>query len=136
MSTPDPRSTFGRSDELGRLLAQLRSDRNMAQKQVALLAEIDGSTLSRLESGGRGVSREVLERICTVLDLDRKQRLDVLVAAGMLTEEASRLLGDDAVARLARLLTEEHVSEAHRTLLRQYVMLALAHADALGYDAE
>jgi transcriptional regulator with XRE-family HTH domain len=50
---------------LGRLLARLREKRGLAQKQAAHLAEIDGSTLSRLESGDRGVSREVLDRIAT-----------------------------------------------------------------------
>lgn len=136
MSSADGRGVSGPSEELGRLLVRLREKRGLAQKQAAHLAEIDGSTLSRLESGGRGVSREVLDRICHALDLDRREQLDVLVAAGFLTEEAARLLADDDVARLARLLTDENVAANHSLLLRQYVRLALAHAGALGYPLD
>ena len=136
MSSADGRGASGPSEELGRLLAQLREKRGLAQKQAAQLAEIDGSTLSRLESGDRGVSREVLDRICNVLDLDRREQLDVFVAAGFLTEEAAQLLADDEVAQLARLLNDPGVATHDATLLRQYVLLALAHARALGYTAE
>src|ERR687893_1110726 len=110
MSSADGRLASGPSEELGRLLTRLRNDRGLAQKQVARLAEIDGSTLSRLESGDRGVSREVLDRICNVLELDRREQLDVLVAAGFLTEEAAKLLGDDELTRLAHLLTDANVA--------------------------
>ena len=136
MSSSDNRGVSGPSEDLGRLLAGLREKRGLAQKQAAQLAEIDGSTLSRLESGGRGVSREVLDRICNVLDLDRREQLDVLVAAGFLTEEAAQLLADDDVAQLARLLTDANVAANDALVLREYVRLALAHARALGYSAE
>ena len=133
MSSHDGRGVSGPSEDLGRLLVQLREKRGLAQKQAAQLAEIDNSTLSRLESGGRGVSREVLDRICQALELDRREQLDVLVAAGFLTEEAARLLADDDVARLAHLLTDDNVSADDSALFREYVRLALAHARALGY---
>jgi transcriptional regulator with XRE-family HTH domain len=116
------------------LLVRLRTDRGLAQKQVAKLAEIDNSTLSRLESGDRGVSRDVLDRICTVLRLDRREQLDVLVAAGFLTVEAAQLLADEELSRLARLLLDPTLPEVHSRVLRQYVALALAHARALGYE--
>ncbi|MGH2602855.1 MAG: helix-turn-helix domain-containing protein, partial [Dehalococcoidia bacterium] len=60
MPTPDARTISGPSEELGKLLVRLRGERGLAQKQVADLAGIDNSTLSRLESGDRGVSRDVL----------------------------------------------------------------------------
>lgn len=136
MSTTDGRLASGPSIDLGRLLAQLRNERGLAQKQVAQLAGIDGSTLSRLESGERGVSREVLDRICDVVALDRLERLDLLVAAGFLNEEAARLLADDDIARIARLLSDQTVAAGDASLLRQYLHLALAHAKALGYPVE
>jgi transcriptional regulator with XRE-family HTH domain len=105
----------------------------LVQKQAAQLADIDGSTLSRLESGERGVSREVLDRICAVLELDRRQRLDVLVAAGFLTEEAARFLADEELARLAELLTDGRTQPHDAATLRQFVQLALAYAEARGY---
>jgi transcriptional regulator with XRE-family HTH domain len=118
------------------LLIRLRTERGLAQNQVARLANIDNSTLSRLESGDRGVSREVLDRISAVLNLDRREQLDVLVAAGFLTTEAAQILADADLSRLARLLLDPILPEPCATLLRQYVELALAHARALGYDPD
>ena len=134
MSSPDFRTSSGPSEDLGRLLVRLRTDRGLAQKQVAQLAEIDNSTLSRLESGDRGVSREVLDRLCGVLQLDRREQLAVQVAAGFLPEEASQLLADDDLTQLARLLLDPALPAETTELLRQYVSLALAHARALGYE--
>lgn len=135
MATTETRST-ATHERLGALLARLRGERGLAQKQVAQLAAIDGSTLSRLESGDRGVTRETLDRICAVLDLDRPERLDVMVAAGFLTEEAAQLLADPNLAALARLITEGAIAPTDAALLRQYVTLALAHARALGYEVD
>jgi transcriptional regulator with XRE-family HTH domain len=121
---------------LGRVLIRLRNERGLAQKQVAHLADIDGSTLSRLESGDRGVSREVLDRICDVLQLNRHEQLEVLVAAGFLNEDAAHLLADDDVARIARLLHAPSLEPDDEQLIRQYLLLALAHAKALGYSVD
>ena len=136
MSSADGRFASGPSEALGRLLIRLRNERGLAQKQVARLADIDGSTLSRLESGDRGVSREVLDRICDVLELDRHEQLEVLTAAGFMNQDAAQLLADDDVARLARLLHAPAVEPDDAKLLRQYIRLALAHAKALGYPVE
>src|SRR5215211_2557743 len=131
MASADGRLASGPSEELGRLLTRLRNERGLAQKQVAQLAEIDGSTLSRLESGDRGVTREVLDRICDVLALDRRERLEVLTAAGFLNQDAAQLLADDDLARIARLLYAPAVEPEDALLLRQYLHLAIAHARAL-----
>jgi transcriptional regulator with XRE-family HTH domain len=136
MSSADSRLTSGPSEELGRLLTRLRNERGVAQKRVAQLAEIDGSTLSRLESGDRGVTREVLDRVCDVLALDRRERLEVLAAAGFLNQDAAQILSDDDVARVARLLHAPGVEPADALLLRQYLRLALAHGRALGYPVD
>jgi transcriptional regulator with XRE-family HTH domain len=136
LSSADLRTSSGPSEELGRLLVRLRTDRGLAQKQVAQLAEIDNSTLSRLESGDRGVSRDVLDRICGVLELDRREQLEIQAAAGFLTDEAAQILADVDMAHLARLLLDPALPDEHARLLRQYVGLALAHARALGYDSD
>ena len=133
MSSADGRLASGPSTELARVLTRLRGERGLAQKQVAHLAEIDGSTLSRLESGERGVSREVLDRICRVLQLDRHEQLEVLVAAGFLNEDAADVLADDDVARIARLLHAAALEPDDEQMIRRYLQLALAHAKALGY---
>jgi transcriptional regulator with XRE-family HTH domain len=136
MSSADGRLTSGPSEELGRLLTRLRTERGLAQKQVAHLAAITGSALSRVESGERGVTRDVLDRICDVLELDRQEQLEVLTAAGFLDQDAARLLADDDVARIARLLHAPTLDPDDAQLLRQYLRLALAHARALGYPVE
>lgn len=136
MNSSDAQTTSGPSAALGQLLVRLRGERKLAQKEVARLAGIDNSTLSRLESGDRGVSRDVLDRICAVLGLDRQERLDVLAAAGFLTAEAAQLLADADVSRLAQLLQDPTVPEEDARLLRDYVRLALAHAHALGHDVD
>ncbi len=136
MSSADGHLTSGPSDALGRLLTRFRNERGLAQKQVADLAEINNSTLSRLESGDRGVSREVLDRLCDVLQLDRHERLDVLTAAGYLNQDAAQLLADDDIAQIARLLYSPAVEPDDALLLRQYIRLALAHAKALGYPVD
>jgi transcriptional regulator with XRE-family HTH domain len=123
-------------ERLGELLAQLRNERGVPQNRIALNAGIDGSTLSRLEKGERGVSREVLDRICQALGLDREDRLEVLVAADFLTPEAANLLADADLSQLGRLLTLSELSPDHAAQLRQYVTLALAHARALGYELD
>jgi transcriptional regulator with XRE-family HTH domain len=136
MSIADGRLASGPSTELGRVLTRLRGERGLAQKQVAHLAEIDGSTLSRLESGERGVSREVLDRICGVLQLDRREQLEVLVAARFMNEDAADLLADDDVARIARLLHAPALGPDDERMIRRYLELALAHAKALGYSVD
>ena len=118
------------------MLTRLRNERGLAQKQVAHLADIDGSTLSRLESGDRGVSREVLDRICGVLQLGRHEQLEVLVAAGFLNEDAAHLLADDDVARIARVLHTPALEQDDEQMIRRYLQLALAHATALGYPVD
>jgi transcriptional regulator with XRE-family HTH domain len=123
-------------ERLGELLTQLRNERSIAQNRVAQSAGIDGSTLSRLEKGERGVSRDVLNRVCEALGLDRRDRLDVLVAADFLTPEAANLLADAELSQLGRLLTRPELEPDHATLLRLYVTLALSHAGALGYKLD
>ena len=136
MATTDGRLAQGPGEELGRLLVRLRTERELSQKEVAHLAEINNSTLSRLESGDRGISREVLERISVALKLDRHEELALLTAAGILNQDDAQILADDEVVQIARLLHATAVSPEDAQLLRQYVRLALAHAKALGYRVE
>ena len=134
---PGPsRPTADASASLGQLLTRLRTERGLAQKFVASQADIDGSTLSRLEKGERGVSREVLERICAALGLLRGEQLAVMVAAGFLTDEAAHLLADDDLARLARLFMNSGTRPDDVSVLRQFVNLALKYAAARGYEID
>jgi transcriptional regulator with XRE-family HTH domain len=134
-SSSPARIASGPNEELGRLLARLRTERGLGQKQLAERAGIDNSTLSRLESGGRGVSREVLDRLCQALDLSRDEQLGVMVAADLLSPETARLLADRDLVRLGELLVDPSVDSADVRRLRQFLELALAYAEARGYRA-
>ena len=116
---------------------RLRDERGLAPEASRPTGRrSSNSTLSRLESGDRGVSREVLDRICDVLELDRHEQLELLTAAGFLNQDAAQILADDDVAQLARLLHAPAIEPDDALLLRQYIRLALAHAKALGYRVE
>ena len=132
MSSSQSHKTPPPQEALGSLLTRLRGERNLAQKEVAHRAGIDGSTLSRLESGERGVSREVIGRICDVLRLDRNTRLEVELAAGLLTEEAAALLSNEELARLALILNDPALPPVEAERLKLYVRLALDDAAAIG----
>lgn len=114
-------------------MTRLRGERRLAQKEVAHRAGIDGSTLSRLESGERGVSRDVIGRICNVLQLDRKTRLEVELAAGLLTEEAAALLASEELSRLALILNDPTLPPDEAERLKLHVRLALDYAAAIGH---
>jgi hypothetical protein len=81
------------------------------------------------------VSREVLDRLCGALGLDRQEQLEVMVAADMLSPDAARLLADQDLVRLGELLVDPAVAPDDVRLLRRYLELALAYADARGYRA-
>lgn len=121
-----------RTEPLGPLLLRFRTERGLPQKQVAVAAGINNSTLSRLESGERGISREVLDRLCRVLELSAHEELEVLTAAGFLTEDAAEFLADEQLVKLGKLLNSPHVLEHDVETLRQYVELALRYAEARG----
>jgi transcriptional regulator with XRE-family HTH domain len=124
-----------RAESLGPLLLRFRTERGLPQKQVAVAAGINNSTLSRLESGERGISREVLDRLCRVLELSSHEELEVLTAAGFLTEDAAEFLADEQLVQLGKLLNSPHVPEHDAETLRQYVELALRYAEARGLRA-
>ncbi len=119
--------------EFGHALRPLREWRGLNQRQLASRAEVDASTISRLESGGRGVSREVVVRLAHALDASDDQYGDLLKAAGFLPDQAAVLLEEPDLARLSQLLADTALSPADRQTLRDYLRLALAHAAALGY---
>lgn len=120
--------------EFGVLLARLREARGLAQNHLARSAELDPSSVSRIEKGERGVSREVVERLGDALDATPEERVRLLQASGFLPAVVASLLGDADLARLAALFRLPDLEPRHRDLLLQHVRLALAHAHALGYD--
>ncbi len=136
MAPGEPEHAIGRAESLGPLLLRFRTARGLPQKQVAVAAGINNSTLSRLESGERGISRDVLDRLCQVLELSAHEELEVLTAAGFLSEDAAGFLADEQLVQLGKLLNSPHVPAPEADTLRQFVDLALRYAEAKGLRAE
>ena len=72
MAESDAISTSGflTQDQVGRRIAQLRSDRGVSQRRLAGAIGIDQSALSRVESGERGLAVEELVAIASFLGVD------------------------------------------------------------------
>ena len=119
--------------ELAPLLTRLRETRGLLARELADRAAVDASTISRIESGERGASRDVIERLAAALDAAPSDYHALLNAAGFLPDEAALLLDDPDLARLSSLFAHQTLTPAHRQMLRSYVRLALRHAEALGY---
>lgn len=117
----------------GPSLTRLRESRGLTQKQLAESGAIDPSTISRLESGGRGPSREVVDRLAEALDASAEEHNVLLAAAGLLPENPAYLLGEPDLARLSAVLSDARLTPFDRRTLLTYVELALGHAEALGY---
>ena len=115
-------------------LRRLREGRGLNRKALAGLAGVDPSTMTRLEKGERGPSREVVDRLANALTVTPTEEHALLRAAGFLTEEAAELLDQPEVARLAALLARNDIAPSHRALLLRHVRLTLDLAILLGYE--
>ena len=120
--------------EFGSVLRRLREQSGLNRKELALRIGRDPSTITRLESGERGVSRDLVDDLARELALSITDHFELLAAAGLLSEETAALLEEPALSQLSRLLAESAMPSRERELLLRYVELALAHAAALGYD--
>lgn len=132
-TSSSPRRASHEFAELGPLLTRLRESRGLLAKQVAGRAGLDASTISRLESGERGASREVIDRLAAALDATGSDYHALLNAAGFLPDQAALLLDDPDFASLSALFTSAALTPSDRQTLRSYITLALRHATALGY---
>ncbi|MDQ3692405.1 MAG: helix-turn-helix domain-containing protein [Chloroflexota bacterium] len=117
----------------GPVLARLRGQRKLNHKELAAKIGRSRSTISRLESGERGVSRELVDELAEALATTTAERLELLQAAGLLSDETAALLEEPELTRLSRLLSQANLLPRDRRLLLRYVELALDHAAALGY---
>lgn len=121
------------ASDFGRVLARLREQRGLNQKELARRLGRSPSTISRLESSGRGVSRDFVDELAYALATTTSERLELQQAAGFLSDETAALLDEPELVRLSRLLSQPNLIPRDRRLLLKYVELALDHAAALGY---
>ena len=120
-------------DGFGPSLRALREARGLIRKRLAELAEIDPSTITRLERGERGPSREAVDRLARALTATPEEHNHLLAASGFLTEEAAALLDEPELIQLSTVLADPSLTAEDRRTLLTYVRLAVSHALALGY---
>ena len=121
------------ASEFGPVLARMRAKRGLNQKELARLIKRNPSTISRLESSGRGVSRELVDEIARALAVSVAEHVELLRAGGLLPAETATMLESPSLTRLSLLLAQPGIRSQDRQLLLTYVELALQHAEALGY---
>jgi transcriptional regulator with XRE-family HTH domain len=95
---------------VGVLLRRWRGARGRTQEALALEAGISPRHLSFIETGRAAPGRGVLLRLCETLDLPRRARNDLLVAAGFapaFAETAFEALPADGVTALLRRILDQ-----------------------------
>ena len=122
-----PRNT----EEFRALLKRHREARRWSQEKLASEAEMDHSLVSRLESGQRSPTREVITKLARGLGLPTEQKDRLLIAAGFFPEQPENALADEpAVTRIYRILRDEQtpqpVRDNIRALLNSLTEIALA----------
>jgi transcriptional regulator with XRE-family HTH domain len=76
-----------------RILRELREKHDMSQYRLAKLVYVDHSYISRLESGQRRPSYDILLAIASALGLDTEERKILFASAGyLLPEEIEAIL--------------------------------------------
>ena len=103
----------------GSALRRIRVDRRLSQSKLAEKADIDHSTASRLESGARQPSREMVGLLADALDATDAERDELLTAGGFMPVDVGHLIGDPDVALVARLLADPGVSAGRKERARE-----------------
>lgn len=118
---------------LGPSVRALRQRRGLNQKQLAAMAGLTPSSITRLEHGERGASQESINRLAAALAATTEEHNHLLAAAGFLTEQAATLLDEPDLVRLSAALADPRLTTDDRRMLLTYVRLAVSHAEARGY---
>jgi transcriptional regulator with XRE-family HTH domain len=109
MPIADAPATLRRTP-VGVLLRRWRGARGLTQEALALEAGISARHLSFIETGRAAPGRGVLLRLCETLDLPRRVRNELLVAAGFapaFAETAFDALPSDGVKALLRRILDQ-----------------------------
>lgn len=96
---------------LGEQLREWRARRRMSQMDLALDTEISTRHLSFIETGRAKPSAEMIERIAETLQVPRRARNALLLAAGHAPAYRERPIDDEALAGMRAIV--EHVLRGH-----------------------
>ncbi|MFM8594344.1 MAG: multiprotein-bridging factor 1 family protein [Chloroflexota bacterium] len=126
--------TTNEHPDFGPTVKAFRQRRGLTKKALADKVQVDASHITRVESGERGVSKELVERIALALDASLQEEHELLRTSGYMTDEAAELLAQPELARLATLLASGKLTAVHRDLLVRQLRLTVDQARALGYE--
>lgn len=104
--------TFGRTLKALREASHTRNRLFLSQARLAEVAGLDHSTISRLESGARRPSRDVIERLAMALDLTDEERERLSWSAGFVPRGNAAI---ESVLQELDHLREELVQIQHVT---------------------
>jgi transcriptional regulator with XRE-family HTH domain len=125
------------STPFARMLKELREDRGISQSRLAEASHFDHSYVSRLESGNRAPTREAVLKLADALELDARQRDNLLAAAGFMPQRVESLFADEPVlSDVFQLLSSEDVPEPVRMNIRQMLKVMVQQARLASHSEE
>lgn len=106
-----------------RLLAAMREARSWSKADLAKRADLDPSTITRLEQGSRKPDRETVVQLAEAMALPVTDRDRLLAAGGY----RSDTWDDPELVELAALLADPSISPPVRQDIRTLLRVAISH---------
>lgn len=106
-----------------RLVAAYREERGLSKADLADLAKISPSSITRFEQGSRDPERETVLQLAKAMMLPLADRDRLLAAAGYRSE----LWDDPLLLELAQLMADPAIPAAARAEARSVVRMAIAY---------
>lgn len=106
-------------ENFGDLLKSFRIEREISQAELARRAEIDHSTVNRLENGGRSPSDDMVEWIIEALGLDKIQADRLIASAGFRGKENTIPYNEPEMLDVNGLLNSPDTPENEKERIRE-----------------
>lgn len=106
------------------VLRDLRAQRHLSQSELTRRADVDHSSVSRIESGSRAPSLDMVNRLSTALDLTIDDHNRLLIAAGFMPDELP-LIVDERLHRISAVLESWEVSLETKTAIGDLLEVAI-----------
>lgn len=119
---PDDEPLFGDA------LQRIRRSRHISQAELARRIDVNHSYISRLESGQRAPSLDLIARIEAHLDLDDQECRLLRRGAGYLRTVEALVLADPVMMMLARALNDPAIPREAREAFRAQVVAMVEYA--------
>tara|TARA_R110000868_G_scaffold248285_2_gene504789 strand:- start:1162 stop:1473 length:312 start_codon:yes stop_codon:yes gene_type:complete len=96
---------------LGNKLKELREEKQMPQRQLAAVLEIDTATYCKIEKGDRRAKREQVDILAKLLDFDKKK----LVRLWSADKVYEIIADDDDASNILNIVAENIVAYKRKT---------------------